>query len=59
MTLTPDQACDLIDYIEALEERCNVSSVLDKLRADGTDEAKLDAAAKTLGKIAGRTFSIL
>lgn len=57
--ITSDQACAIIDYIEALEERTNHNSIMEKLQNDGYTEKELDEACKALGKIAGRTFSIL
>ena len=57
--LTPDQACAIIDYIEAMEERTNHNTIMEKLMGgDGYKEKELDDACKALGKIAGRTFSI-
>lgn len=58
-TLTREQACALIDYIEAMEEHVRFDSIMSKLRSDGYTELDLNSAAVTLGAIAGRTFSIL
>lgn len=55
-----DQANVLIDYIEALEQRTRHQDVMNDLSEElGLTAAEIDAAARALGKIAGRDFGIL
>lgn len=55
--MTRDQACIVIDYLEALEERVNHNSIMEKLEEDGFTETEIDQALK--GTIAGRSCGIL
>jgi hypothetical protein len=54
-----EQACALIDYLEALEGRTNHQSIMDQLIDTGLTVQELDKACRALGAIAGRDYSIL
>lgn len=57
--MTQDEADAIISYLEIMEEATDHVSNLRKMKAYGFSETELDKAARALGKIAGRDYSIL
>jgi hypothetical protein len=52
--ITKDEADMILTWIEALEERTNVWTVLAGLEKEGFTREEFNRALKSLGKIAGR-----